>query len=141
MPAELPNIALRGAPPGRTPPSARRGDSAHGFVTAPLQRATVTPYPFTAVVAQEEARLALLLAAINPRVGGVLLSGPKGIGKTSIVRGIAGLLPNLVRAACPYGCEPGGSALCESCAAGTTAGRPRNSARRDRGVAGQRANR
>lgn len=85
------------------------------------QRATSIPYPFAALVAQDEPKLAVLLAAINPRIGGVLLSGPKGIGKTSIVRGAGDLLPISLRARCAYGCDPAGSSLCEECAAGTTA--------------------
>jgi Mg-chelatase subunit ChlI len=89
------------------------------------ERAAYVPYPFAAIVAQDEPKLAVLLAAINPRVGGVLLSGPKGIGKTSIVRGVGALLPAQLRAACPYGCDPSGSSLCEACASGAEAGRPR----------------
>jgi Mg-chelatase subunit ChlI len=85
--------------------------------TSAPARASRVPYPFAAIVAQDEAKLAATLAAINPRIGGVLLSGSKGIGKTSIVRGLADLLPVLRRARCPYGCDPEGSALCESCAA------------------------
>ena len=84
------------------------------------QRASSIAYPFAALVAQDEPKLAVLLAAINPRVGGVLLSGPKGIGKTSIVRGVSDLLPVGLRARCPYGCDPAGSALCEACASGVT---------------------
>jgi Mg-chelatase subunit ChlI/Mg-chelatase subunit ChlD len=91
----------------------------------PAQRATVVAYPFAALVAQDEPKLAVLLAAINPRIGGVLLSGPKGIGKTSIVRGAGDLLPALVRARCAYGCDPNGAALCEECAAGRTPVPPR----------------
>ena len=50
-------------------------------------------YPFLAVVGQEEAKLALLLAALEPSIGGVLLRGEKGTAKTTLARGLAGLLP------------------------------------------------
>ena len=44
-------------------------------------------YPFTAIVGQDDARLALLLCAVNPRIGGVVLSGEKGTAKSTLVRG------------------------------------------------------
>lgn len=53
-------------------------------------------YPFTAVVGQDEARSALLLCAVNPRIGGVLLSGEKGTAKSTVVRGLAELFPGRV---------------------------------------------
>jgi Mg-chelatase subunit ChlI len=79
-------------------------------------RAAYVPFPFAAIIGQDEAKLALLLAAINPRVGGVLLSGPKGTGKTTLVRGAGQLLPALSRATCPYGCDLDGVNICAECA-------------------------
>ncbi len=51
-----------------------------------------TRFPFSAVVGQEDAKLALLLAAVDPLIGGVLLRGDKGSAKTTLARGLAGLL-------------------------------------------------
>jgi magnesium chelatase subunit I len=53
------------------------------------------PFPFLAIVGQGEMRTALLLAVINPAIGGVLLIGPRGTGKTTAVRSITGILPHI----------------------------------------------
>lgn len=53
------------------------------------------PFPFTALVGQYEMRVALLLAVINPQIGGVLLIGPRGTGKTTAVRSLSGILPDV----------------------------------------------
>ena len=64
-------------------------------------------FPFAAVVGQENVKLALMIAAVDPSIGGVLISGPKGTGKSTIVRAFAELLPKLRRVkGCPYGCDP-----------------------------------
>lgn len=64
-------------------------------------------FPFTAIVGQEELRLALVLAAIDPRIGGVLAFGDRGTGKTTTIRSLADLLPQIkVVSGCPYGCRP-----------------------------------
>lgn len=84
--------------------------------------ADTTRYPFLAVVGQTEMKVALVLGLINPAIGGVLLSGPRGTGKTTAVRGLADLLPQVQRSTCPNGCEPQAAtagdadAVCQLCA-------------------------
>jgi Mg-chelatase subunit ChlI len=64
-------------------------------------------FPFTAIVEQERLKEALLLNAVNPAVGGVLIVGPAGTGKSTAVRGLAELLPEIdVVADCPFSCDP-----------------------------------
>jgi len=74
-------------------------------------------FPFVAIVGQEELKLALILNAINPAIGGVLISGEKGSGKSTAVRALADLLPEVeVVADCPFDCNPHDpSAMCEEC--------------------------
>lgn len=76
-------------------------------------------YPFSALVGQERLKRALILNAINPRVGGVLIRGEKGTAKSTAVRGLARLLPHIsVVADCPFSCPPDRpAAMCESCRA------------------------
>jgi magnesium chelatase subunit I len=64
------------------------------------------PYPFLAVVGQREMKLALLLSVINPAVGGVLLIGPRGTGKTTAVRSLTALLPHIEVSLCDDGVLP-----------------------------------
>jgi Mg-chelatase subunit ChlI len=74
--------------------------------------------PFTALVGQETMRLALILNAINPSIGGVLIRGEKGTGKSTAVRGLAHVLPELkVVVDCPFGCPPDNpEQMCNTCA-------------------------
>ena len=86
-----------------------------------------TAFPFVALIGQDEVKDALILAAVNPRVQGVLLVGPKGTGKTTAVRGLADLLPPVVFSTCLYGCDPAWALsapdrLCADCLARLAAG-------------------
>jgi len=64
-------------------------------------------YPFTAVVGQDRMRRALVLNAVNPRIGGVLIRGERGTAKSTAARALAALLPGVqVVADCRFGCDP-----------------------------------
>ncbi|MEL7470246.1 MAG: magnesium chelatase ATPase subunit I [Pseudomonadota bacterium] len=66
------------------------------------------PFPFSAIVGQDEMKHALMIAAVDPSVGGVLVFGDRGTGKSTAVRALAGLLPPIsVRPDCPYNSAPG----------------------------------
>jgi magnesium chelatase subunit D len=66
-----------------------------------------TPFPFTAVVGQDDLRLALLLNAVSPAVGGVLVRGEKGTAKSTAVRALSALVPEVdVVAGCRFSCAP-----------------------------------
>ncbi|MDV6013727.1 putative cobaltochelatase [Haloechinothrix sp. LS1_15] len=65
------------------------------------------PFPFTAVVGMADLRLALVLSAVSPAIGGVLVRGEKGTAKSTMVRALAGLLPELdVVTGCRFSCDP-----------------------------------
>ena len=67
----------------------------------------MSPYPFSAIVGQEELKLALLLNAVSPEVGGVLIRGEKGTAKSTAARALAALLPPIrVVSGCPFSCDP-----------------------------------
>ena len=80
-------------------------------------------YPFTAIVGQERMKLALLLNAVHPALGGVLIRGEQGTAKSTAVRGLAALLPEIEAVqGCAYGCDPAEPEPCEECAAHRAAG-------------------
>ncbi len=74
-------------------------------------------YPFPAIVGQERVKRALIINAVDPTIGGVLISGPKGSGKSTLVRAFSQLLPEVeVVADCPFRCNPHDlTNMCPSC--------------------------
>lgn len=64
-------------------------------------------FPFSAIVGQDEMKLAILVSAVDPAIGGVLVFGDRGTGKSTAVRALAALLPKM-RAVlgCRCGCDP-----------------------------------
>lgn len=78
---------------------------------------TRNAFPFSAIVGQDEMKQALLIAATDPTIGGVLVFGDRGTGKSTAVRSLAALLPEMtVVDGCPYQCAPDAMAgLCAVC--------------------------
>ncbi len=87
-----------------------------------IERAGVLP--FTSLVGQDTMKQALLLNAVNPAIGGVLIRGEKGTAKSTAVRGLAVLLPDVaVVAGCRFQCDPDAPALwCDECMARARSG-------------------
>ena len=82
------------------------------------------PFPFSAIAGQAEMKLGILIAAVDPAIGGVLILGDRGSGKSTAVRALSALLPLMkVVEGCRYGCDPiAGPALCDDCRARKAAG-------------------
>lgn len=79
-------------------------------------KGTRAPFPFSAIVGQDEMKLAIMIVAVDPTVGGVLVFGDRGTGKSTAVRGLAGLLPPMKAVAgCAYRCAPTGDVCVEGC--------------------------
>ncbi|WP_395662316.1 magnesium chelatase ATPase subunit I [Aestuariivirga sp.] len=73
-------------------------------------------YPFSAIAGQDELKLALLLTAVDPLIGGLLAFGDRGTGKSTAVRALAALLPEIRANTCAYHCDPDSpSAQCAEC--------------------------
>lgn len=86
-------------------------------------------FPFTAIVGQERLKQALLVNAVNPAVGGLLVEGPSGTGKSTAARGLARLLPEIeIVTDCPFSCSP--EEPCPRCTSRTANGEKLSAARR-----------
>ena len=73
----------------------------------PMRNLQRVVYPFTAIAGQEKMEKGLILNAINPRLGGILIRGEKGTAKSTAVRALAALLPDIeVVKGCPFNCDP-----------------------------------
>ncbi len=96
-----------------------RNDPAPSFTARPVT------FPFSAIVGQDEMRRALMIAAVDPSVGGVLVFGDRGTGKSTAIRGLAALLPPMKAViGCPYSCDPAKAAgECPHCSGRTDARR------------------
>src|SRR4051794_9316310 len=112
----------------------RQSGGAHGFTTdlpepfrsvsfgSDRRRCMTRPvYPFAAIVGQEDMKRAMLIAAVDPGIGGVLVFGDRGTGKSTTVRALASLLPAMkVMQGCRYQCDP--ALMATWCAGCRTAG-------------------
>lgn len=79
-------------------------------------------FPFSAIVAQDEMKQALLIAAVEPRIGGVMVFGDRGTGKSTAARALAALLPPMrVVKGCRYHCDPDGARCGSGCDASQVA--------------------
>lgn len=80
-------------------------------------------FPFTAIVAQDEMKTALLVAAVDPSIGGVMVFGDRGTGKSTAIRALAALMPKIPMVeGCFFNCDPAAPAesLCPNCASATS---------------------
>jgi len=94
-----------------------------------LKRRTI---PFTSIVGQEDMKFALILNAVNPRIGGVLIRGDKGTAKSTAVRALADLLESIaVVEDCPFNCDPvNPEEMCDLCFAKSETGRIKEARRK-----------
>ena len=83
-------------------------------------------YPFSAIVGQEELKRALMMAAVDPSIGGVLVFGDRGTGKSTAIRSLAALLPQMATViGCSFACDPAApAASCPHCSNSAKGKRP-----------------
>ncbi len=103
---------------GKMPSVEGSKSAARNTQPTPAAAASTIPYPFTAIVGQHELKLSLLLCVVDPSIGGVMVMGHRGTGKSTAVRALAALLPPMNRVVgCAYNCDPQKPAAnCPHCA-------------------------
>src|SRR5207249_10164110 len=108
------------------------GGATAGRMTPQSMPHARTVMPFTALVGQDSMKSALLLNAINPAIGGVLIRGERGTAKSTAVRALSRLLPEIdVVADCRYSCDPADpQRWCDECRSAAAAGTERTALRR-----------
>ncbi len=131
---EAPPAALNGHNKPKTAPQSKNPHESLPTKKSQTKKATSSDelearyvYPFAAIVGQEEMKRSLLLNVVDPRIGGVMIMGHRGTGKSTIVRALADLLPPIkVVQGCFYGCDPDPArrgALCRDCREKVSAGK------------------
>lgn len=97
---------------------ANKKSSKNNHLKSPANKFHRAIYPFTAIVEQAEMKLALILSVIDANIGGVMIMGHRGTGKSTAVRALADLLPPIKKVkGCLYGCDPERlNELCDECA-------------------------
>lgn len=107
-------------------PTCNQPEAAASDASDRFKRAESSGFPFSAIVGQDDMKLALMLAAIDPSIGGVLVLGDRGTGKSTCVRGLAAVLPEIdVVADCEYRCDPkSASGCCAACMEKLQGGEP-----------------
>lgn len=123
----LPQPRAARPPRARVAPARAKRPSKAAARSGPAPRVSADPpvYPFTAIVGQPDLTGALLIAAVDPGVGGVLVLGDRGTGKSTAVRGLARLLPDIESIpGCAYNCAPGRPAGVAGCGACSSRRRP-----------------
>jgi len=87
--------------------NSQESDSANNGQNGTAASASVHPYPFSAIVGQEDLKLSLLLCVVNPTIGGVMVMGHRGTAKSTAVRALAAMLPPIKAVyGCPYNSSP-----------------------------------